>query len=154
MSITSTNAPRGEASGRERHELTTDPARIDVARAAAMLRTTAWAGDLSDADLAAALRRSWPAAAIDRRTGATVGLARAVSDRVTFAYLTDVIVDEDHRGAGLARRLSRAVLSHPDLARVKHWALLASHERVGLLYADLGFARTDHQHAWMERFAR
>lgn len=148
------DAPRGPGPDPRRHEITLDPARIDTARVAVMLRRTAWAGDLTDADLILALDHSLPVAAIERRTGATVGFARVVSDRVTFAYLTDVIVDEAHRGEGLARRLSERALTHPELARVGHWALLASHERVGFLYGDLGFAGTDHQHAWMERFDR
>lgn len=136
------------------YEVTTDHARVDFERAAALLRGTFWAADMTAAALSDALRRSVAAAALYRPTGELVGFARAVGDGVTFAYLTDVIVDAAHRGHGLARALSEALLAHPALAGTPHWALLASHERVGLLYADLGFRRTSHQHAWMELFRR
>lgn len=136
------------------YEITTDHLRLDLERAARLLRNTFWAADMTAPALATALRRSTAAGALHRPSGDLVGFARAIGDGVTFAYLTDVVVDEDHRGRGLARALSGALLAHPALADTPHWALLASHARVGLLYQDLGFRRTPHQHAWMELFPR
>jgi GNAT superfamily N-acetyltransferase len=66
-----------------------------------------------------------------------VGLARVVTDRATFAYLSDVYVLEEHRGKGLAGRLMEAVVAHPDLQGLRRM-LLATRDAHGL-YAKYGF---------------
>ena len=66
-----------------------------------------------------------------------VGLARVVTDRATFAYLSDVYVLEEHRGKGLAQRLMEAVIAHPDLQGLRRM-LLATRDAHGL-YAKYGF---------------
>lgn len=92
--------------------LTTDRARIPVDEALALLKTTYWAGSLTRDTLACAMENSLCFAILRRH--ALVGFARVVTDRATFAYLTDVVVADGLRGQGLGRWLMQAILDHPD----------------------------------------
>lgn len=69
-----------------------------------------------------------------------VGFARVVTDRATFAWLADVFVLPEHRGARLGEWLVRTAVAHPELRRLRRWILATAdaHE----LYARFGFERT------------
>jgi ribosomal protein S18 acetylase RimI-like enzyme len=69
--------------------------------------------------------------------GTQVGLARAVTDRATFAYLCDVYVLEEHQGRGLGRWLIETVMTHPDLQGLRRFSLVTrdAHD----LYSKFGF---------------
>jgi GNAT superfamily N-acetyltransferase len=71
------------------------------------------------------------------RDGAQVGCMRLASDRTRFAYIMDVFVDPAFRARGLARRMVRAAMAHPELRLVYQW-LLGTHDAHGV-YAPLGF---------------
>jgi GNAT superfamily N-acetyltransferase len=71
------------------------------------------------------------------RDGAQVGFARVVTDRATFAWLADVFVLEEHRGAGLGKWLVETVLTHPDLRDLRRW-ILGTADAHGL-YERFGF---------------
>lgn len=47
--------------------------------------------------------------------GRQVGFTRAITDRVTFAYLCDVIIEERLRGQGIGQWMLARILEHPDL---------------------------------------
>lgn len=72
-----------------------------------MLAGTYWSPDIRREIVAKALRNSITAVAIDHATGATIGLARVVTDRATFAWQCDVFVIQPFRRelAGFHRRL-------------------------------------------------
>ena len=78
-----------------------------------------------------------------------VGFARAVTDRATFAWLADVFVVPEHRGAGIGRRLVEAALAEPELADVYRWMLgtADAHE----LYRRYGFAELRESGRFMAR---
>ena len=44
-----------------------------------------------------------------------VGFARAVTDKVVFSWLMDVVVTESYRGQGLGQWFLQCILEHPDL---------------------------------------
>jgi len=67
-----------------------------------------------------------------------VGFARVITDRATFAYLSDVYILEGYRGRGLARRLMDAVMAHPDLQGLRRFSL-STRDAEGL-YRQYGFA--------------
>jgi GNAT superfamily N-acetyltransferase len=66
-----------------------------------------------------------------------LGFARVVTDRSTFAYLCDVFVEEDERGAGLGKWLVECIVAHPDLQGLRRFSLMTrdAHE----LYRRFGF---------------
>jgi GNAT superfamily N-acetyltransferase len=69
-----------------------------------------------------------------------VGFARVVTDYATFAWLADVFVLREHRGAGLGKWLVETAVSHPELRGLRRWILATgdAHE----LYARFGFEPT------------
>ncbi len=81
--------------------------------------------------------------------GAMVGAVRVVSDWVTFGWLCDLYVREDHRGLGLGQALVSAACEHPALAEVERVVLAApdGHE----LFHPLGFDVPVDPYQWLER---
>ena len=71
--------------------------------------------------------------------GDLIGFARVVTDYTFKALIFDVIVAESYRGKGLGDRLIELVLSHPDLARVRHFELYCLPD-AGSFYARHGFS--------------
>jgi hypothetical protein len=60
---------------------------------------------------------------VDDATGTTVGLARVVTDRATFAWPCDVCIEEPWRGQEVSRRMLEALERHPDLQPRRRWCL-------------------------------
>lgn len=74
--------------------------------------------------------------------GHQVGFLRVVSDKARFAYLADVWVTEQHRRRGVATRLVRCALDHPDLRSVSRWMLSTSDQQD--FYVRFGFTALPH----------
>ena len=66
-----------------------------------------------------------------------IAFARVISDYTTYAYLCDVIVDENERGAGVGKQLMTFILQHPQLQGLRKFSL-ATLDAHGL-YAQFGF---------------
>ncbi|WP_017220162.1 GNAT family N-acetyltransferase [Moritella dasanensis] len=69
--------------------------------------------------------------------GEQVGFARMITDKATFAYLSDVFVLEAHQGKGLSKLLMTAIIAHPELQGLRRM-LLATSDAHGL-YQQFGF---------------
>ena len=128
--------------------ITLDPARHDLDAIHDMLASTYWSPNIRREVVAEALRNSITAVAIDEATGTTVGLARVVTDRATFAWLCDVFVQEPWRGQGISRRMLEALEAHPSLQTLRRWCL-ATRDAHGL-YRKFGFQPVAADR-WMER---
>ena len=127
--------------------VTTDESQIDTGAVLELLRTTHWAPNLSHETLTRSIRHSIPFALMEGAE--TVGFARVVTDRATFAYLCDVVVAASHRGRGLGRWLVECVLEHPDLQGLRRVALLT--RDAPWLYERLGFTTDTGRTVYMER---
>jgi GNAT superfamily N-acetyltransferase len=132
---------------RSRIRISIDHGDTDLDRVWCMLRATYWSPNIRKDVVERAIANSIVANAIDQATGTQVGFARAVSDRATFAWLCDVVVDEAHRGQGIATAMVRALIDHPDLQTLRRWCLATrdAHD----VYAPLGFQPVDPSR-WME----
>ena len=119
------------------YEISTDPARLDVAAMHAYLTRSYWSAGISFETVERAARHSLCFGLYERATGAQVGLTRVVTDHATFAYLCDVYVLEEHRGRGLGKRLIEAVMANPALTSARR-AMLGTRDAHGL-YARHGF---------------
>jgi N-acetylglutamate synthase-like GNAT family acetyltransferase len=129
-------------------EIATDLARIDLDRVHDWLaRKSYWAGRLPQSVLQRAVQGSLRFAAIERR--ATVGFCRAISDRATFAYLSDMFVAPDRRGRGIGKAIMTAILAHPDLQNLRRWVLVTGDAHG--LYARHGFQSLVAPERFMER---
>lgn len=125
-----------------------DPAVQDIDAIHRMLAGTYWSPRIRRDVVAEALRHSITAVAIDDATGATVGVARVVTDRATFAWLCDVCVAEKYRGQGIGTRLVEELERHPSLQGLRRWCL-ATRDAHGL-YEKFGY-RPVPDGRWMER---
>jgi GNAT superfamily N-acetyltransferase len=128
--------------------ITTELSCIDLERVHDWLaRKSYWAGEMPRTVFDRAVRGSLCFAAIE--AGATVGFARVISDRATFAYVADVFVDPARRGTGISKAIMAAIVAHPDLLDLRLW-VLATADAHGL-YARHGFTSLAAPQRYMER---
>ncbi|CRK55606.1 Histone acetyltransferase HPA2 and related acetyltransferases [Alloactinosynnema sp. L-07] len=123
-------------------EVDSDRDRIDVDAAWAFLSTEAyWARWRTREDFATQVASAWRLiGAYDRATGAQVGFARATSDGVAFAFLSDLHVVRSARGQGIAKAMVRAMIDDGPGARFR-WMLHT--EDAHDLYRPFGFTEPD-----------
>ncbi|HET7901612.1 MAG TPA: GNAT family N-acetyltransferase [Candidatus Nanopelagicales bacterium] len=132
-------------------EIDDDPARVDVDRTFELVVGQGyWASDRSREAVAAAIPASWCFAVYDGER--QVAFARAVTDRVTFAWVCDVIVDEPYRGRGIGHWLMTTVTEALEAAGVRRQILATAdaHE----VYASVGYRAMARPEWWMERDTR
>lgn len=134
------------------YEVSTDPARLDRALVHHWLSTDAyWALGRSREQQDTAIDHSlnFGVYAPEPASGAAgqVAYARVVTDRATFAWLCDVYVAREARGAGVGSGLVAAVRDHLAPYRLRR-VLLATGDAHGV-YAKLGFAPLADPTQWM-----
>lgn len=78
--------------------------RQDIAAVHRMLSGSYWSAKIPIDVVEAAIGNSFCVGAY-AKDGSQVGFARLVTDYATFAYLCDVIVDEDWRGKGIGKQM-------------------------------------------------
>lgn len=78
-----------------------------------------------------------------------IGFARVVSDFATFAYLGDVFILDEFRGAGLSKWLMETIINHPDLQGLRRWVLATKDAHT--LYEKFGFHALNYPERWMEK---
>ena len=108
-----------------------------------------WAKGRSRQVQEAAIDASRNYSVLEVRSGRQVGYARVVTDTVTFAWLCDVFVAPEARGAGVGRLLVDGVLADLDELGVRR-TLLATADAHGL-YAQYGFEPLADPGRWMGR---
>ena len=129
-------------------DITTDLARIDLDRVHAWIaRKRHWTGSMPRGVFERAVRGSLCFAALER--GATIGFCRVISDRATFAYLSDMFVDPARRGRGVSKAIMAVIMAHPELKALPLW-LLVTADAQGL-YARHGFCALGAPERYMER---
>jgi GNAT superfamily N-acetyltransferase len=132
------------------YELDENPARVDRDALWEFVSTEAyWARWRSRADVERQLLGSWRVVGCYDQDGHMVGFARAVSDGVDLAYLTDVYVLASHRGQGLGRAIVQEMIEDGP-GRDFRWMLHTSDAHG--LYRNFGFSEPDRR--YMERPGR
>jgi N-acetylglutamate synthase-like GNAT family acetyltransferase len=116
--------------------ITDDPAAVDLDAVHDYLHSSYWAQGIPREVVARGIANSIPFSVL--HGARQVGFARVITDRATFAYLSDVYILESYRGRGLARRLMDAVMAHPDLQGLRRFSL-TTRDAAGL-YHRYGFA--------------
>jgi GNAT superfamily N-acetyltransferase len=122
--------------------------RLDVAAIHAFLTDSYWSPGIPRATVERAIEGSLNFGLYRELHGKSVqiGFARVVTDGATFAYVADVFVLPDFRGAGLATWLVTTALTHPALQGLRR-VLLATKD-AHPVYARCGFVPL----ARLERF--
>ena len=95
---------------RFRYSITKDLPRADVL---ALYRAAGWFGPSDPApELDVMLANSFAISAAFDPAGRLVGMARALSDGVSDAYILDVVVDPAHRSRGVGRTIVSRLAEH------------------------------------------
>lgn len=129
--------------------ISTDPARLDLDAIERLLRSAYWAATRSRESIERGIQNSLCFGLYEMQSGRQIGLTRVVTDFATFAWLCDVIVEEEHRGNGLGRWMMETVFSNPGVRDVSRW-ILATRDAFAL-YEPHGFVPLAHPGRWMER---
>ena len=151
--VTAESAPKAtdKAADHDAYEFSDDRARIDrPALVAFLTEQVYWGRWRGEPEITAQFDSAWRVVGVyHRESGRMVGFARAVSDGLAIAYLADVFVDPEHRGAGLGMALVRAMIDDGPGADFR-WMLHTdtAHD----LYRKFGFAEPDYK--YMERPAK
>lgn len=129
------------------YEISTDLSRVDWRRVHAWLSSSYWTPGISLERIKRGSQNSALVIGVFDPHG-QVAFCRVISDKSRFAYLCDVWVDSAHRGHGLATRMVRFALDHPDFSTV-NWLLatLDAHP----VYAKLGFGALPNPERWMSK---
>ena len=123
---------------RDGYTLSDDPSRIDLDTTCRLLAGCYWAADRPRETIERSIHNSICCGLY--RGAEQIGFARLVTDRATFAWVCDVVVDPDHRSAGLGKWLVECVISHPQVAGMLQ--LLKTRDAHGL-YERFGFGREE-----------
>lgn len=119
--------------------VSTDPRLVQLDVVYPWLRASYWSPGVRRDVVERAFANSLVAGAY--RGATQIGVARAVSDRASFAWLCDVFVDPSARGQGVATAMVRALIEHPELQTLRRWCLATRDAHA--VYRPLGFAAVD-----------
>jgi GNAT superfamily N-acetyltransferase len=127
-------------------EIATEASRLDLDMIHGFLAGSYWAAGIPREVVERAVRHSLCFGAYlgDRQ----IGFARVISDRATFAYVSDVFVLPSERGRGVGGRLMAAIMAHPDLQGLRRWTLFTRDAHA--LYRRFGFGDARYPDRLME----
>lgn len=140
-----------------RHErdgflISTDPALIDLDVVHTFLASSYWSPGIPRETVERATRNCLAFGVYETRESSPrppqVGFARVITDKATFAYLSDVFILESHRGRGLSKWLVQTILAHPDLRGLRRFCLLTKDAHG--LYRQFGFGPINDPSTYME----
>lgn len=118
------------------HWITTDQSKMDLDMIHDYLANRSyWAQNLPREVLLVSMEHSYCFGLFQQEK--QIGFARVITDFVTFAYIADVFVIEEHRRKKLASWLISQIMQTPHLQKIRRWQLITS--RTPDLYSPFGF---------------
>jgi len=128
--------------------ISTDFDRLDIEVVCSLLGQSYWASDRKRDVIIKSLKNSlcFSLYHVDKQ----IGLVRVITDYSTFAYLCDIIIDEEYRRRGLGVWFLDCVFKHPELQNLRKWSLSTkdAHE----FYKKFGFRNITRPENYMELF--
>jgi GNAT superfamily N-acetyltransferase len=112
-----------------------------------LLSKVFWSPNITENEILKGIKNSTLAIGAYTESGQQIGFLRVVSDKVRFAYLLDVVVNETYRRHGIGQRMVKFALSHPELKDVYQW-LLITKDAHGV-YKKCGFELLKNPEKWM-----
>lgn len=98
-----------------------------------------WEDSYDPAGIPPLIRGSFAfAVAVDKANGKAIGMGRVLSDRVSDAYIQDLIVFQQYRRHHVGSKLVHALLDHCQSKGVT-WIALIAEPGTDLFYQTLGF---------------
>ncbi len=129
--------------------ISTEKSLLNIEKIHSLLRNCFWCKNIPLEYVERFVKYSLCFGIYPQNTRALIGFARVISDFTTYAYVCDLIIDPDHRKKGLATRLIKEILSHPDLQGLKTWSLRTS-EEAQAIYKKLGFMLAENSDTILE----
>jgi GNAT superfamily N-acetyltransferase len=131
---------------KENFNITTDYYKIDIDRVCSLLSKSYWASSRTKDVIVKSLENSLCFSLFHDEI--QIGLIRVITDYATFAYLCDVIIDEEYRNKGLGKWYLECVFSHPDLKKLRRWCLITRDAQE--FYKKFGFNNLSNPERYME----
>ncbi len=115
--------------------ISTDKSKLDLAKIHNFLKNSYWAENIPLQVVEKSIENSLCFGIYEGSQ--QIGFGRVITDYTTFAYLTDLFIDESCRGLGLGKWLVKCILEYPELQGLRKWLLATrdAHE----LYRPYGF---------------
>ena len=128
------------------HYISRDKTKLDIQRIHSEIGSTYWGLDRTLEETLKTIKACICFGLYDR-THSQIGYTRLLTDRVTFAYLMDVIIFDPHKGKGLGKALVGHILDSREVRDIKTVALktLDAHG----LYESFGFKPIGASDIWM-----
>lgn len=128
--------------------ISTDFSKIDINSVCSLLAKSYWANTRKRDAIVRSLENSLCFSIFHKDK--QIGLIRVITDYATFAYLCDVIIEEEYRHKGLGVWSLECVFKHPDLQNLRRWCLATqdAHE----FYKKFGFNSLSNPERFMEIF--
>lgn len=133
---------------KDEYNITTDFKKIDVDAVCTLLGKSYWANARTREVINKSLENSLCFSLF--HSDKQIGLIRVITDYATFAYLCDIIIDEEYRHKGLGLWFLECVFEHPELQNLRRWSLATkdAHE----FYRKFGFKNLSNPGSFMELF--
>jgi N-acetylglutamate synthase-like GNAT family acetyltransferase len=128
---------------KDSYYVTSDRNKLDIQAVCHLLKQTYWAEKRPSEIVLKSLENSLCFSLFENNK--QIGLVRVVTDYATFAYLCDVIIDENYRHKGLGEWFLKCVFMHPELQHLRRWCLATKDAQT--FYEKFGFrplAQPDH----------
>jgi GNAT superfamily N-acetyltransferase len=127
--------------------ISSDREMLQMDRVQDMLSKVYWSPGITKNEIQKGIINSAFIAGAYTDDGEQVGFLRVVSDKVRFAYVMDVVVNENFQRQGIGQKMLKFTLTHPELKDVYIW-LLATNDAHGV-YAKCGFKLLESPEKWM-----
>lgn len=116
------------------------PTQIEIARLTDLYRLARWWTDPDDnPEAVAGIVRGSHCFLVARKETAIVGMGRAISDRISDAYIQDVTVDPAFRGQGIGSRIVSELVTRLEADGIG-WIGLIAERKTHPFYQPLGFS--------------
>jgi predicted N-acetyltransferase YhbS len=127
--------------------------KMDFDKITCMLKDTFWSKGIKKCEVIQGAQNSALLVGAFAEDNEQIGFSRVISDKTRFAYILDVIVDENFRKQGIGQAMMKHILDHPDLKDVYQWVLITKDAHG--VYQKVGFNPIARPDDWMEiRFDR
>lgn len=98
-----------------------------------------WAKDRTREEMLIMLETCMSFGVIETKNQKLIAYARVLTDVIKYAYIFDVITDEEYRGNGLGKMLINTIINHPKLRNVQNFELTCAPDMVAF-YEKFGFS--------------
>lgn len=121
---------------------------MDFDKVTELLKNSYWVPNIQKEEVLEGSRHSALLVGAFNMSNEQIAFARVISDKMRFAYVMDVIVNDNYRKQGIGQAMMKHILHHSDLKNVYQW-LLITKDAHGV-YRNVGFNPVAQANDWME----